>query len=283
MPRSSSSRKARLAAALIVICLIALTSIIVYEASFLGWPFASGKINGIFGHGLATHVIPPNGTLSVQVSSIQTVSNQNISSPVKDAYVQVYPGGTTFGTPAVSNYTGSDGIITLQLIAAQYTVKVTNTLSNSTTPTTLNVQENLTTVLTVDLNVATYQASFFDIVNPANTTILPTWSPIYLQIHSLSVLPVAVDTPYLSLTYTIPPIIPRSFSQGTPFLANQIPILVSNQIVSAGTGTLLMQVNLRTPTDVANVETMSVSTVGSTSNWYYYNVTSGQTISATTT
>src|SRR5579872_6563465 len=132
-----STRRARLAAALIIIFLIVLTSLIVYETNFLGWPFASGGLIGFFQHQPPQVHSTPNSSMTVQVSSVQTVSQRNSSSPVAHAFVQVFHGLSASGNPVLSNYTGSGGTTTFLLSPALYTIQISTSLTNATQPVTL--------------------------------------------------------------------------------------------------------------------------------------------------
>lgn len=280
-----SKGKARLAATIIVIFLIALTALIVFESSYLGWPFSVGKLSDLFGHSPKAP-IAPNGTLIVQVSLSETYSNSPFVSPFQGALIQVYAGTNDVGAPVATNVTSSFGSVTFQLFPAQYAVTVTNSLTNSTPLIVLNTYSNVTTSLNVDLNKTNYPAYFFDIVNPDFTSDLPIWSPIYADVYSNSKLPIANLTTYLSLgsnsSDNKTTIVSLNSTNGTNSFDNftllsvfpaTVPINVASQTLSS-TGSLLLELKLVSPTNVQGVQNIALTTIGSNYTLYYYNSTS---------
>ncbi len=272
---SASSRKARLAAVLMILLLVVVAAVIVYESSLLSWPLEAGSLAGLYGKPSPHIVNPPNGTLVVQVFSTPG-QNPSSGSPVADSFVQIFSGSSVIPPAVFTATTNSSGLVQHNVVPAEYTIRVTSTLTNSTPSVTVLAYSNSTTTLAVDLNTTSYAASFFDIVSANPSGDVPTWTPIYVEIPATSPLPIATQPTYLS--YTTSCLIGLPGGTCVSILNGPAPLIgvtVADQIESASAGTLLLEVTLNTPTNLSGVQQVTISTIGSSYMVSIINDTSG--------
>ena len=276
------SKRSRASALILIAALVIFTGIAVAQASSMQWPlFQSLKQLTP----PKTPKAPPSSLFITAFEQYPLVifrgtnpnnlqsSTQEFKQPIPAAIITVQ---TLFGNNAINvntNYTDANGGLFVRLPAGNYRVLMRSHVAN--TSSFVGVYSGNTTELDILVNMTTYSSSFFEIINPITSGVIPPWATVFIHVRSKSVIIAnANDSVYLS-----------KFSVGVqgfsdvplPSQSNMVGLQIVSELLSSSDGTLWLQAHLNSTTNANSISNLALVTFDSifTINEYpFVNITS---------